>query len=242
VEKLLGAGVLFQVAVSALVGVRLLRLAARTRQVPELALGSAYVLLGTLGHPLAILARSGALAPGASAPLLAAALAAQDLACLGVYVMTWRTFRPAQRALGALVAAVGLGMAVSVALGAQDGFAASDAGAGYWLGLALRAGAFLWAACESLRQHSLLRRRLRLRLADPVVTDRFWLWSLANLALCVGFAVFALARLAQTGSATSPVALAVTSAIGVLSGGATWLAFLPPARYLRHVAARSQAA
>jgi hypothetical protein len=242
VEKLLGAGVLFQVAVSAVVGARLLRLAARTRQVPELALGSAYVLLGTLGHPLAILARSGALAPAASAPLLAAALAAQDLACLGIYLMTWRTFRPERRALGAAIAAVALGMAASVAAGAREGFAAADYGAGYWLGLALRAGGFLWAACESLRHHALLRRRLRLGLADPVVADRFRLWSIANLALCVGFAVFAAARLAQTGSATPPVALVTTSAIGVLSGTATWLAFLPPARYTRFVAARSRAA
>jgi hypothetical protein len=242
VERLLGLGLAVQIVASAVVGVRLLRLAARTREVPELALGSAFVLLGTLGHPLAILARSGALTPEAGAPLLAAALAAQDLACLGIYVMTWRTFRPAERAPGAAVLLVAAGFAVSVAASAGDGFAAADAGWGYWLGLALRAGAFLWTACESLRQHALLRRRMRLGLADPVVADRFRLWWISNLALCVGFAVFAAAKLAQEGSATSPVALAVTSLVGTLSGVATWLAFLPPARYTRWVAARARAA
>lgn len=237
-EKLLGLGVLVQIVACAVVGVRLLRLAARTREVPELALGSAFLLLGALGQPLALVARSGALAAEPTALLLAVALAAQDAACLGIYVMTWRTFRADRRAPVGAVALAALGFGASIAVAAQD-VASVDAGPGYWLGYGLRFGAFLWTAAESLRQHAMLRRRLRLGLADPVVCDRFRLWSISNVAVCVGFAIFGATRLAQGGTATSPLLLIASSAVAVVAGAGAWLAFLPPARYTRWVAARS---
>ncbi len=244
--KLLGIGVLFQVAVCAAVGGRLLWLAARTRKIPELALGLAYVLLGVLGYPLAIVVRSGALSEAASGPLLAAALAAQNLSIVGIYVMTWRTFHPSSRLLGVAIGIVVLGFGVSLVgggVGSLSGGALArslDEGGFYYLGLALRSLGFFWAAGESVRYHALLRRRLVLGLADAVVVDRFRLWSIATVATSFGFVFFLFGKLTIPGYATSPWVLSVTSAVGIISGVSLWLAFVPPARYTRRVVLRAR--
>ena len=70
-----------------------------------------------------------------------------------------------------------------LAIPLTEGFAVSVMpGGAYWVSWVLRTGALLWLAFESLRYWSLLRRRLRLGLADPLVTNRFLLlgiWALA---------------------------------------------------------------
>lgn len=62
---LLAAGALAMITVDAVVGVRLLRLARRTRKVPEAALGTAFLLLGAIGYPLTTLARRGVIGSAA---------------------------------------------------------------------------------------------------------------------------------------------------------------------------------
>jgi hypothetical protein len=69
-------GFILQIAACALVGARLLALAHRTRKLPELAFGAGFLLLGVLGQPVAVLARS----PLAGSPELAGALLAAGLA------------------------------------------------------------------------------------------------------------------------------------------------------------------
>ena len=44
----------------------------------------------------------------------------------------------------------------------------------------------LWGAAESLRYFSMMRRRAKLGLADPLVTNRFLLWGLGIGAAMVG--------------------------------------------------------
>ena len=48
-------------------------------------------------------------------------------------------------------------------------------GAGHWLGWAGRTGAMLWVAIESFRYYGQQRRRLRIGLADPILSNRFLL-------------------------------------------------------------------
>lgn len=233
---LLGSGVLIMIAADAIVGVRLLVLAARTRELPELLLGSSFVLMGVVGYPLSIVARRGLFAEGTSDALLTGALAAQDLACLAIYVVTWRVFRPGARAATALPLAAAAAFAASLAGGLGVG---PDAGGFYYLGLGARAVGFAWCSLESLRYAALLRRRLRIGLADPVVADRFRLWGLANTAILAGFAVFLFGRLTGPNVAESPLVLGATSLIGIAAGTAIWLAFVPPAAYVRRIAARA---
>jgi len=237
----LGAGVVLQLVACAIVGLRLLALAARTRRAPELSLGCAFVLMGAVGYPLAIYARSGA-AGEAAAVWLEWALAAQNVAALAIYVMNWRTFHPERPEVAAAVTLVALGFAASHLgawwVGIERG---ADGGAFYYLGLALRAGAYVWAAFDSIGYYRLLRRRRALGLAEPVVLDRFRLWSIATVSISVGFAVFLTGRLVPGVTAVSPWVLVPTSLVAATSGVAMWLAFFPPRRYLARVHARAAA-
>jgi len=232
--QMLGLGILAMVLADAVVGVRLLSLARRTRQLPELALGSALLLLGVAGYPLSIAARRGLGGEEWAGPLLVTALAAQNLACLCIHVTNWRVYRPASLPARCAVGAAALAFAASLLLPSD-----CDAGAWYYVGYAARLTAFVWAAAEAFAYHARLRRRLRLGLADPVVVDRFRLWAIATSTTCVGFLVFLYGRLGPTSVAESAPVLIATSLVGILAGTTIWLAFLPPEAYLRRVKTRA---
>ncbi len=234
-SPLLGLGVVLQLVACVGVGARLLWLAARTRELPELCLGSAFVLLGGLGYPLAIAARAGWFGDDATA-WLTAALAAQNGAALAVYLMNARVFHAGERPVELAVWTVAVGFVASMCGSWAVGLAeAVDQGPWYYLGFWLRAGAFLWAAADSTAYSLQLRRRLALGLADPVVVDRFRLWSIATIAISLGFAVFLAGRLVPDASPTSGWVLATTSGASAVSAVAMWLAFVPPRRYLERV-------
>jgi len=229
---LLGVGCLI-VACTA-VGLRLLALGARGRRLPELALGSGYLLFGALGYPLSAVARASAAEGAAHAGLwLATALAIQNLGVIACYVFTARVFRPGRP--GVAVAATGaLLLAVSwIGHSVEPGWpGARSHGPWYYLGLATRAAAFVWCAAEAFAYWAQLRRRLRIGLADAVVVNRMWLWGASSLSIALGFAVFAAGTLSAGGVNAAPVVLTV-SAIGLLAAAAMTLAFFPPAFYRR---------
>lgn len=242
-NSLLGLGALVMVAVDAVVGVRLLLLAQRTRELPEAALGAAFVLLGAIGYPLSTAARRGLLPTDeANAMLMAVGFAAQNLACLAIYWMTARTFRSEVREATALVVAAGLALAISYVVHALDnGFVGNTTGAAYYLGLVTRTGAFAWACFESLRQFGLARRRLALGLVDPLVVNRFLLFGLGTGGVFAAFAIFLVAQLLHTKVAEAGWVLAATGAAGLFAAVPTWLAFLPPAFYRRRFEADAPA-
>jgi hypothetical protein len=233
--SLLGLGVVVMIAADAVVGSRLLLLARRTRRLPEFALGSSVLLLGGVGYPLAIAARQGLGGAEAATGLLAAALAMQNLAGFAMAVAVWCTFRPgsaAARWATALLASMLLASWLGQALFA--GFPPAAGGsASYWLGFAGRVLPFLWSAAESWRYYGLLRKRLAIGLAEPVVTDRFRLWAICSSAVTLAFGAFAFAALQGLDVSSEPGVLAVTSLAGLVSGVTLWLAFLAPHWYLR---------
>ena len=98
-----------------------------------------------------------------------------------------------------------------------------------------------WAFVECARYHLMLRRRLRLDLADPVVTDRFRLYAVGTLlgliTNVVGwvFWCFGLEML------TDPLGAPLLGLLGAGSAVYMWLAFLPPRAYLARVKARAAA-
>lgn len=234
-------GTVVQLLADLVVGVRLLALARRTRKLPEAAFGLAFVLLGGVGYPLSIAARSGAVAsPELAGTLLAAGLLAQNAGCAALYVFLWRVFRSRETwALPLVALALGtLAWSVPGEFLTDRFWGGVDGGLFYWIGLAARAGAFVWATAESLRYHARLRRRLRLGLADAVVADRFLLWSIASGAVLLAFAVFSGARILGVDPTGSSLVLGATSAGGLVAGITLWLAFLPPRAYLAWVARR----
>jgi hypothetical protein len=104
------------------------------------------------------------------------------------------------------------------------------------------AGAFVWTAVEGLREHAMASRRLALGLADPVVVDRFRLWTLYGVS-CTGItAANAVGVLLERNLSTSLVVLLPSAVLGLAAASAMVLAFLPPAWYLARVRARASPA
>ena len=237
---LLGVGCLI-VSCTA-VGLRLVALGARGHRLPELALGTGYLLFGALGYPLSAVARASAADGAAHAGMwLAAALALQNLGVLGCYVFTARVFRPGRSGIAVAAAGALLLAASWIGHGVEPGWAgARSHGPWYYLGLATRAAAFVWCAAEAFAWWARLRRRLRIGLADAVVVDRMWLWGTSSLLIALGFAVFAAGSLSAGGVNAAPIVLSV-SACGLGAAAAMVLAFFPPRFYLRWLERRAPA-
>jgi hypothetical protein len=216
------------------VGLRLAVLGARSRALPELSLGASYLLFGALGYPLAAVARASAASGSPTAgDWLALALAIQNLGVLGCYVFNWRVFRPDATGAGITVAGGLLLLGSWLGHGFDPGWAgARSVGPWYYMGLATRAAAFLWGGAEAFRHWSRMRRRLRIGLADGIVTDRVLMWGVSSLVIGVGFAAFLAGKLGPQGVNAAPVVL-VISVCGLAASTAMTLAFFPPAFYLR---------
>jgi hypothetical protein len=240
--QLLGVGLLVMIIADGVVGVRLVMLARLTRQLPEFFFGLSFLSLGVVGYPLSIIARKAAMAGTPIPELLPTALLFQDLASLAMFVATWQTFRPADRWPRH---AVWVGMVVFAASLIGDSVVAGawifrDGGVWYELGFWARAGAFFWGAAEAGRYYNIMSRRLKLGLADPVVTDRFRLWTISSYAICSAFLIFYMGRLWADNVATSVPVLVATSLAGLVAGLTVWLAFVPPDSYVRRVRERAE--
>jgi len=237
-------------ALATTVGVRLLVLSCRTRQLPELCIGLALSLIAILGLPLSALGRVPALT---GTELGNAAFAAGvSAACAGValfFAFTWRVFRAASGwAAGAVVAATALLAAIAVGLGLAGSHGASLEEilprTRPWAVsmVAMLALALFWTGIESLRYHRLMRRRLALGIADPVVVNRFLLWGVGSLSaalLCTSNIAFLLSGVVVL---ADPTALCTIAANGSVMSAAWYLGFLPPERYLRFLRRRASLA
>jgi hypothetical protein len=225
------------------VGLRLLGLAARTRQMPELALGVTLFASGGLGGILYFLGTSRAEELGALAVWVrGGGRLCLTAGALTLWGFTWRVFRRDTRWAAGLFSLASCAVAGAfLGEGLTSGFSGASFDA-VWsqLGVVARALAYLWAAIESLRYFGLLRRRLRLGLADPVLVNRFLLWG---IAASTAFGIYAVALLNLLESSPhdvaagvfSPAWALVTSVLGLTSAACMWLAFLPPALYRRWI-------
>ena len=107
------------------------------------------------------------------------------------------------------------------------------------LGLSVRALAPLWLAWECLRFYTMLRRRLALGLADPLVVHRVGLWGLSMAASSGAYVLAVVHRLSYgTGLRAHVWALSTTSALAMTSAICIGFAFFPPPFYRRWVARR----
>jgi len=234
------------VATSALVAIRLLALHRRTRAAPELLLGAMLLLSVGVGYPLLIAAsRAGGRAAGA---LLVVSTLAVNVGFSLLFVFTWRVFHPearwARALAGAGVAALML-KALDRLLDVQSRGAihvSDEPLSESLLQTAPVLAAYLWTAWESLRYHGLMRRRVRLDLADPAVSNRLLLWGLTALCVAVGVAVNSTAIALRVDVLATPWVLLLSSATGLAQAVLLVLAFVPPRGYLRWVRGRAAAA
>jgi hypothetical protein len=246
---------------SLIVGLRLLARARHGWPVPELSLAIYFLASAFLATPPQVVVYGGmgdprlAVAEPLARGLLAFAVLCMAIGAAAAYVFTWKTFRPERTFAKVIVVAGCTCLAVGYAVEAIfEGFApVMFAGPGHWIGWAGRTAAMLGITFESLRYWWMQRRRLRLGLADPVVTNRFLLWGVwgacatlnfvADLATRAGYwLVFGTIEPVPEYLAVTVVpSIAVAMGLGIVSAVTLFLTFFPLPAYLRWVEARAAA-
>ena len=233
-------------AVGTLVGVRLLLLARRTREVPELALGLCLVMIATFGYPLSLVSLGFQEADaGLRALLNALTTGSVDLGIVSVLVFNAVVFRAQSGRGWAAVWAGGAGLlvllvctSVLVARSPDAPWAAQATRPLTVAFFAIAVSAFGWSALEALGWYRRLRRRLALGLSDAGVVDRFRLWTVWGFSMTMG-SVINLVFTAAGQTIHHPVPLFVTAVCGFVNAGALLLAFFAPRSYRARVARRA---
>jgi len=229
---------------SLVIGIRLLLLWRRTRRLPELMIACGILGIGPIGFAFTIAGTSsGETLPGLASVCLAAALLSTSGGAFAAAIFNWRVFHPDAHALRVLIGALALGFVGAFLWEAiATGFADVTAGAaGFRLYSVLSTSILLWGAAESLRYFAMMRRRAKIGLADPLVTNRFLLWGLGIGAAGVGSAISVVAQVV-TGQhmLAVPWVMVSNSLHGLTAAVLMWVAFIPPGFYRRFVESRSQ--
>ena len=223
------------------VGVRLLLVWRRTRQLPELAFGIGFVS-GSLGSALAQIGQrllwkdAGAVATA----LNAACFTLQVVGTIFLFVVIWRVFRPNRLWAQNLcwTAAVVLGVSLGLRLESGELAEARIETSGMLVFFASRLFLFAWSSFESFRYHAMLKRRLALGLADPLAAQQIFFWGLAGVATWGVMAVITgtIFVLHRHPVEYGPSMGAITALCLVLSV-TMWWAFFPPAFMRRRTTA-----
>ena len=242
-ESFVGLGFLVFFLASSVVGVRLLLLWRRTRELPELLIGLGVLGIGPVGFgfiTIGELCVTGA--PEVAQILIGTGLVAMSVGASAKYVFNWRVYHAGNRRLRTLVACACVLLAACLAWEyAVTGFRSlARPGSSYFLRIGLQVGCLLWGSLEALRYWDRMRRRVRIQLADPVVSNRFLLWGLGAGAAGVGSAVGGFMQWwTQLPPIDMPWAMLSSSLHGIAAAIAMWLAFVPNARYTRWIRARA---
>lgn len=230
--------------------IRLLGQAHRTREAPEFWCGL-YFLGASFGLPLRVLGTSLSLeAPELAAQINTVGHLTLASGTIAMALFTLRVFRPSEafaKIFAALTIASIVATTAFLLIGGYVGREDSVAMIATNTARIIPTG---WAFFESLRYWRSMRRRQALGLADPVVTNRFLLWSLWTAGVSSLPFVALAARLMSNlmyalGVDTVEIAQFQPQMLGIIRGvfltvvpvavGALFLSFFPPSRYLKWV-------
>ena len=227
------------------IGVRLVWLAHRNRGVPELLIGLSILGIGPAGFALMVAAMGFQDRPGVAFVCLAAAQLAIAIGAMSAYVFNWTVFRRD----AAWARAVIWVAAVLFAASFLGRFAAGSYSLPLRLDFWTQVGSFnmiaclLWGSLESLRYYGIMRRRARLGLADPLLTNRFLLWGLGIGSAGVGSLIANIVMIARGTAMQELDGLTLSNSLfGLASAVLMWIAFLPPVAYRRWIAGRAATA
>jgi len=235
--------------VGSAIGARLLGVARRTRQLPELLVGTAIFMYSGLALPALLAMGLPWISLGTARALQLTQQAANCAALTALILFTWRAFRPdagwarLASSAGIAVALVASWGTVSVAPDAPGASAMPPQVRPYVsLMILVWTGTFLWTGLESVRFHSKMRRRLAIGLGDPMVCNRFLLWAIWGIA-CFALGILDLGyNVAGLDLSRHPAPLLTICASTSLSSAVWYLAFFAPEGYERLVSARRRAA
>lgn len=216
------------------IGVRLVLLAGRTGELPELMLGLFFLCTGPLGFlPLLAIEVWPGLRPDQVLMARAAGSTGRTLAVALLCVFTWRVFRSSERWSAALAGGILLGLLAGHAHAAlATGFrSAAPLSAGWHLRMWPTASAIAWCTVEPLLFYRLARRRVALGLMSPLVAHRFLLWALWG-GSCLAVL---LSGIVSVWLDLGPVRGLIRTAAGITAGASVWLIFFPTAFYRRCV-------
>jgi hypothetical protein len=235
--------ILLCTVVGTLVGLKLLALASRSRKLPELAVGVGLFSYAALSQPglLATFALGEEASLGLRMALVALRIVAFYVTLLGLSVFTWQVFGAESRwrqALAAAIALTGLLSGCFLMWATWLKYSAGVPSSAY-----ARIGmmghyviVFGWMSLESLHYHSQMRKRHALGLADPVVTNRFFVWGagegVASL-LVLALTVLTVAR-GQINPG-DPISAWFVTLAGLVNTLVWWLTFIPPRAYVQWV-------
>lgn len=272
-QILAGIIMLANLALALTVGVRLWNLARRSRGSPgsggsagsgswgpETGLAIYFVLTAAISTVMSSVLYTGWADPSLElpralqAPLHASYLMFATAGFAGLTFFTWKTFRPGstRAAIGGLATMAVMGGSV-VTLGVTEGFEIRILnGPAYWVSSLSRQAILVWLAVESFRYGALLRRRMAIGLAQPLVTNRFWLWGIWATAVFANGLADPIARVwyvMATGTTRQWVpaegihivntTIALSATLGMVTAGTLFLTFFPTERYRRWVESRA---
>jgi hypothetical protein len=227
------------IAISLIVGLRLLKQGISRGALPELLLGASFAFDG-LEWLLWMLAFYTPLADTPLALYLTAGCRIGILISnLFMLLFIRSVFRPTSRAALAFVVLVSstswIGLLVGISLGDLAGFASDRIW--IWLELSGTLTTYIWCSAEGAMYYANMRKRARHGLADPVVSNRVLLWSVYAISGAITEMLY-MTGVAVGGSEGSypfifDAIMIVTTTAGALL---ILLAFFPPPAYLRWVA------
>ena len=228
-------------ATSLVVGIRLIMRSYRSRGLPEFLIGCTYAASSGLGYPLTVTA---SFMPSRAATLGAMAIgeALIVLGCSCFLFFNAKVFRPTAgwsvpvAALGSLIlAACGAVVVVAFFSTPDVALVTERTRTGTVLFLLVLVAGQGWTAIEGFRHHRMMRKRLVLGLAEPVVTNRFLLWGISGLVSLTWNGVVNSYLLAGVNINAHPVPVFAVSFGGLVTAACLVLTFMPPAWYVRWI-------
>jgi hypothetical protein len=245
-QLFLAAAIGLFVAAASLVGVRLLLLARRTGQLPELLVGVGFALIGLLGYPLAMISGFGrGTVAEVNLGMWVAGMMIMNVGLTCLYAFTARVFRSGRVwawLTVALLSVANLGSASGSwgALVSAPPEALSYQVTAAWsaAGQITSGLGFAWIGLESWLQFAMSRKRRALGLADAVVTNRFLLFVLFATSAMGMNAANSLALAAGVSAVESVPVQASMAVLGLAASACMYLAFLPAPVYRRWIERR----
>jgi hypothetical protein len=241
IEMLGAVGLIAFAGTSLAIGVRLLMLGRHTRGIPELAIGLGFVIGCVVGYvPETIVLSSDFMSHELEATVLAVTQVAIRLAAISVLVFTYHVFRAREAWAKGLAVLLVVALAMSWVAFPYTRIFAENSRDIFWYDFfaVARSLALAWGAAESLVYYAKSRRRLRLGLAEALVTNRFLLWGIGLASFTLLMASTLLASAAGIDPAVSGWVL-LESFAGLVGASTLWLTFFPGKAYRAFVARRA---